>query len=102
TSGNDTFNGTASNDVFYGGGGHDTFVLSSIFGHDVIADFGTAGKGHDQVDFHGSSVLKNLASVLSHATDVSGGGMINQDAGDTLMLGGVNKSSLGPQDFSFV
>ena len=44
TSGNDTFNSTASNDVFYGGGGHDTFMLSSLFGHDVIADFDTAGR----------------------------------------------------------
>jgi len=102
TNGNDTFHGTVGNDVFYGAGGHDTFVLSSVFGHDMIVDFDTAGKGHDQVDFHGSPVLKNFASVLSHATNVSGGVLITQDTGDTLMLNGVSKSSLAPADFSFV
>jgi serralysin len=102
TSGNDTFYSTASNDVFYGNGGHDTFVLSSLFGHDVIADFDPAGQGHDQIDFHGSPILTTFASVLSHATDVSGGVLITQDAGDTLMLNGVGKSSLSAANFSFV
>jgi serralysin len=101
TSGNNTLTSTAGNDVFYGAGGADTFVFSSIFAHDVIADFAPSGLQHDKINFHGSSVLTNFKEVMNHATNVSGGVMISQNAGDTLMLNGVSKSSLTQSDFSY-
>jgi Ca2+-binding RTX toxin-like protein len=103
TSGNDTLSSTAGNDVFYGGGGTDTLVFSAIFGHDLIADFGAGpGRGHDQIDFHGSSVLNSFTSVLSHTTQVGSGVVITADANDTLTLANVSKSSLAQANFTFV
>jgi serralysin len=101
TSGRDTFTSTAGNDVFYGGAGADTFVFNSIFGHDVIADFQASGWSHDKIDFHGSSVLNSFTAVMNHATNVSGGVLITQDAGDTLMLNGASKWSLTQSDFTY-
>jgi Ca2+-binding RTX toxin-like protein len=102
TSGRDTLTSTAANDVFYGGAGADTFVFSAIFGHDLIADFAASGTAHDKIDFRGSSVLNSFKNVMSHAVQVGSGVVITKDAGDTLTLNNVSRSSLTSSDFTFV
>jgi hypothetical protein len=97
-----TLTSTAGNDVFYGGGGGDTFVFSSLFGHDVIADFAASGLTHDRINFHGNSVLNSFTNVMSHATQVGSGVVISMDANDTLTLNNVSRTSLTAADFTFV
>jgi serralysin len=102
TGGGNTLTSTAGNDVFYGGGGGDTFVFSSLFGHDVIGDFAASGLTHDRINFHGNSVLNSFTNVMSHATQVGSGVVISMDANDTLTLNNVSRSSLTAADFTFV
>jgi hypothetical protein len=102
TGGGNTLTSTAGNDVFYGGGGGDTFVFSSLFGHDVIGDFAASGLTHDRINFHGNSVLNSFTNVMSHATQVGSGVVISMDANDTLTLNNVSRTSLTAADFTFV
>ncbi len=60
TSGANTLTATAGNDLFYGGSGADTFTFTSLFGHDVIADFAATGSAHDVINFHGSPGTEQL------------------------------------------
>jgi hypothetical protein len=102
TSGANTLTSTGGNDLFYGGGGVDTFSFSSLFGHDVIADFAATGTSHDIVNFHGSSVLNSFTNVLANAAQVGSGVVITQDAGNAVTLNNVTKTALTSADFSFV
>lgn len=92
---------TAGNELLYGGGGADTFSFTSLFGRDIIADFTASGTRHDLLNFHGSSVLNNFASVMSHAAQVGSGVVITQDANNALTLINVTRSSLTAADFTF-
>jgi hypothetical protein len=102
TSGANTLTSTGGNELLYGGGGVDTFSFSSLFGHDVIADFAATGTSHDIVNFHGSSVLNSFANVLANAAQVGSGVVITQDAGNAVTLNNVTKTALTSADFTFV
>jgi Ca2+-binding RTX toxin-like protein len=102
TSGANTLTATAGNDLFYGGSGADTFTFTSLFGHDVIADFAATGSAHDVINFHGSSVLNSFANVMAHAAQVGSGVVITQDASNVLTLNNVTKTALTSADFKFV
>jgi hypothetical protein len=93
---------TANNELLYGGGGADTFTFAALFGRDVIADFAVSGTRHDVINFHGNSVLKDFANVMSHATQVGSGVVISQDSSNVLTLSNVTRSSLTASDFTFV
>jgi Bacterial Ig-like domain/Bacterial Ig domain len=97
--GGETLSGTASNDVFAGHGGHDTFVFAPNFGRDTITDFAAHGRSHDVVQFS-KSVFDNFADVLAHATQI-GHDVILAGAADSLTLKNVKLSALDKTDFHF-
>ena len=101
TSRADTLTSTAGNDVMLGAGGADKFVFSSLFGHDLIADFAASGLIHDVLNFRGISALNSYASVMSHATQVGAGTVITLDNNDVLTLANVTRSNLTASDFTF-
>jgi hypothetical protein len=101
TRGDDRLTSTSGNDLFRGGGGHDTFEFAANFGNDVIADFGAGRRGHDVVEFS-RTVFQDFASVLAHATQNGQDVVIDAGGGNTLTLQNTSLSSLDRTDFHFV
>ncbi|MGE5539244.1 MAG: beta strand repeat-containing protein [Gemmatimonas sp.] len=96
--GNDTLNGGLGDDTLGGGTGNDRFVLGAGTGHDVIEDF-AAGAGVGDVMDVSAYHLGSFANVLSHASTVSGGTLIQLDAANSVMLLGVSLATLNQDDF---
>ena len=71
-------------------------AFASGFGQDTVADF-SAG---DHIQFTGG-VFQNFAAVLGASQQVGGDTVITRDPGDTIVLQGVNLSSLHANNFSF-
>ncbi len=107
--GNDVIRAGAGNDYIYEGLGNDTlsgeagndvFVFSGIFNNDTVTDF-TAGLGRtDRVWLRGLDV-KNMAELLSVATDTSAGVYINLADHGSITLKGLKVSQLAADDFLF-
>ena len=90
------------NDIMTGGGGVDTFVFNgSKFGNDVITDFQSQGRGHDNIQFS-NTVFNSFAAVLAHAAQVGTDVVISYDAADSVTLKNVALSNLTQHDFHFV
>jgi Ca2+-binding RTX toxin-like protein len=85
----DVIDGGAGNDTLKGLGGADTFVFHANFGNDTVTDF-TAGTDVLQFDH---DLFADVASVLTHTTDVSGHAVIAYDANNTVTLN-VNLATL--------
>jgi hypothetical protein len=100
TSGYETLTSTPGNDLLKGEGGHDTFVFAANFGHDVIKDFASSGRGHDVVQFS-KSVFDNFADVLAHATQSGQDVVIAAGTSDSLTLKNVKLAALDKTDFHF-
>jgi Ca2+-binding RTX toxin-like protein len=96
-SGTDRLEGGRGDDTLVGGDGADTFVFAAGFGRDTISDF----RSDDVIEFQ-NGVFADLGTVLSHASQSGGDTVITADAGDTLILQGVQRSSLAADDFRFV
>jgi Ca2+-binding RTX toxin-like protein len=95
--GNDALTGGAGGDELWGGLGADVFSFSGSYGKDIIHDFNII-QG-DVLHLTASSKISDLASLLSHATDVTGavsGVCISPAAGgaNSITLEGVSKSDL--------
>jgi serralysin len=101
TSGANALTSTTGNELFYGGGGVDTFSFASLFGRDIIADFTPGGGSHDIINFHAISALNTFDNVLNHTVQAGSGVVISQDASNTLTLNNVTKASLVTADFTF-
>lgn len=87
--GKDVLIGGSGDDVLYGGAGGDYFRFNVGSGHDVIADFGVGGD-REGIDF--MSYVKAGAKVAF--TDVDAGTLITFDAHNSVLLLGVESSSL--------
>ena len=98
--GDDVLHGTTMNDLFVGGVGQDTFVITPGGGSDTIADFkaGTgAGDVVQLVDTSFSSFAGVQAAMSQHGTDVS----LDLGKGEILTFKDVNVGDFAADDFTF-
>ena len=99
--GDDTFISSGANEVFFGGGGDDTFVFAPGFGHDAIISFSTGAGSDDTIVFY-EGVFTDLDAVITAATQQGDDVLITVDDDNSLLLKGVLLSQLHADDFSFV
>ena len=97
----DTFVSTGANEVFFGGGGDDTFVFAPGFGQDAIVDF-SAGAGSDDTIVFDEAVFADLDAVIAAAEQQGDDVLITANDDDALLLKGVSLSQLHEDDFRFV
>jgi len=99
--GNDTLNGGIGNDTLRGDGGNDTFVFAGAFGRDVVVGFATAGT-LERIDLSGVSAITDFADLTAnHLSMVAGNAVIDDGAGSTITLRGIDASALLADDFLF-
>ncbi len=98
--GADTITGGAGDDFIGGGDGLDRFVFGTGWGNDTIADFGWGGAELMDVSALGLAGF----SDLTVADDGSGNAVIHVtgDAGNTILLTGVDYTTIAADDFIFV
>ncbi len=92
--------GTAADNLFTGGGGHDTFVFAAGFGHDTIADFHAGAGPTDVIEFHG--VFANFAQMMTNTTQSGSDVLIGVDFDSNLRLKNLTVAALHPDDFLFL
>jgi Ca2+-binding RTX toxin-like protein len=108
---NDTLIGDSHDNIFFGNGGHDTFVFGSTTGHDIIGDFSS---GDDKIDVgYTVSDPTNSAAfdrwLISVAQTVGNDTLIDLDPDpnllhpgpNTLLLKNVYMGNLQASDFVF-
>lgn len=97
--GQDTLVGGAGDDRLFGGPGADVFRFAGAFGQDVILDFETT---LDRIDL---SALTSIVSVvdlqLHHMTSTAQGTLIDDGAGNTILIAAVQPGELDMGDFLF-
>lgn len=102
--GDDRIVGGGGGDRLYGGSGADMFAFDSHSGADVIFDFGIGEAGHDvfavQTNVNGSGIV-NYASLVTHATDVGAGVMVDLGGGNAVTLVGLHVADLSASWFMF-
>jgi hypothetical protein len=98
TTHNDTITTTAANEVLFGKGGTDTFVLSGGFGHTTIADFQAA---NDVVQLS-HNAFASFADVLAHAAQVGSDVAITVDPADSVTLHNTTLAQLTANNFHLV
>jgi Ca2+-binding RTX toxin-like protein len=103
--GSDRLIGGAGNDRLSGGAAADTFVFNPInptadhvgIGQDVITDFRVSGAAHDILELSASMFAtgSTAATVLdTYANQVGGNTVLTIDATDSIVLNGVNLTTL--------
>ncbi|NBT79487.1 MAG: hypothetical protein EBT04_13770, partial [Betaproteobacteria bacterium] len=92
--GNDTLDGGAGQDILYGQAGSDMFLIRKGTGIDIIADF---TPGTDRIDLSDYG-FKSVATARALFQQVGGDVSVNLGNGDTLILVGVQSSSIGNAD----
>jgi len=100
-SGDDRIEGGAGNDTLTGGSGHDSFVFAVGFGRDMITDFRTTGSSSDVLEFS-SAIFADFNAAFSAAQQVSSDTVFTIDVDTSLILKGVQLSTLAQDDFRFV
>ncbi|UWQ79150.1 M10 family metallopeptidase C-terminal domain-containing protein [Leisingera sp. S132] len=98
--GDDLLNGGFGRDVMAGGFGHDTFVFASNHGHDRILDFSTNSSA-ERIDLSRISQIEDFDDVLANAAATSDGVLITTGANSSILLEGLQISSLAADDFIF-
>lgn len=107
---NDTLIGDSHDNIFFGNGGHDTFVFGSTTGHDTIGDFSTGG---DKIDLGytvpsdptNSAVfdhwLSSMASTVGNDTliDLDPHPDLSHPGSNTVLLQNVYMGNLQASDF---
>ncbi len=104
TSGKDVIFATGYVDTLTGGAGADQFVFTANTGHDTITDF---TPGQDRIDLFdylpfvsGSAASFNAWISNDDAVEqLASGTLIHLDAGDSILLSNVSRSSLHMNDF---
>lgn len=98
--GNDELNGGAGNDLLSGNKGHDTFVFVDGFGHDTISHFSASNL--EKIDLSALTTITGFNSLVNHHLfdDPGGNGfaLIDDGAGNTILLDHVAKSDIGAGD----
>ena len=102
--GDDTLEGGAGDDILYGQGGNDRFIFSDGFGNDVIMDF-RANNDLEKIDLSAVSAITDWADLTNpgnpHMTQVGTDVVIDDFAGNTITLEGVNLADMDEADFVF-
>jgi len=83
--------------ILTGGAGHDTFAFPNLMGHDEVTNFGIA---KDTLQFN-ASLFANFSAAMAAATQVGLNTVFTIDAGDTVTLDNVTKTSLTAGNFHF-
>jgi len=97
--GRDVLDGGRGNDRMTGNGGADTFVFGR--GNDAVTDFNASNSAED-VDLRGVGAITGFVDLMAnHVSVVSGGVLINDLGGNTMLLEGVSLDTLGADDFLF-
>jgi len=94
--GRDRLIGGSGDDHVTGGRGHDTFVFAGGFGHDTITDF--AGSGVDKIDLSSVTGIAGFSDLVDNhlSTDAASGfALIDDGAGDTILLDNVHAGDFG-------
>ena len=100
-SGDDRIAGGAGDDKLTGGSGHDVFVFAAGFGKDMITDFRTTGASADVLEFS-IGLFADFDVAIDAASQVGADIVFSLDAETTLILKGVQLTSLAADDFRFV
>ena len=101
-SGNDVINGDLGNDTMWGGFGADRFQFASGSGVDVIGDFDVEGGDTIRLPMNvNGSPITNFATLVAATVDQNGDAVIDLGGGNRLILDGVSKQMLQPNDFIF-
>ncbi|NVK14513.1 MAG: M10 family metallopeptidase C-terminal domain-containing protein [Rhodobacteraceae bacterium] len=98
--GDDSLFGEAGDDLLSGGAGSDVFVFGDNHGHDRIADF-SIDTVNERVSLSGVSSLDSFENVLGASIQATDGVLITTGANSSLLLEGVQISSLAADDFIF-
>jgi len=97
--GRDVLDGGRGNDRMTGNGGADTFIFGR--GRDTVTDFNASNSAED-VDLRGVGAITGFADLMAnHVSVVSGGVLIDDLNGNTMLLEGVSLGTLGADDFLF-
>ena len=97
----DALDGGEGDDVMTGGFNADVFVFSGAFGNDIITDFAATSDAED-IDLSGVASIVDFADLLAnHMTQVNSDVVIDDGAGNTITLEGVDLADLDAADFIF-
>ena len=95
---NDLLTSSAVNEIFYGNGGHNTFVFAGNFGKDIVADF----QASNDVIQLSRSVFANLSDVFAHAVQIGTDTIIAADASNSIVLNNTTLADLHAHNFHLV
>lgn len=99
--GDDVLRGGRGDDQLTGDKGADRFVFNDGFGDDVVTDF-QAGRAGEVIDLSGVEGIVDFDDLLAgHASQVGDDVVIDDLAGNTITLTGVNLAALDAGDFIF-
>lgn len=99
--GKDTLDGGAGNDKMYGNAGSDSFRFSKGFGNDTIYGF-DANDDNEVIDLSRIAAITDFTDLsANHMDTVPGGVLIDDLAGNTIFLKGVDLADLHDADFNF-
>ncbi|MCP5037506.1 MAG: hypothetical protein GY945_07900 [Rhodobacteraceae bacterium] len=99
--GNDLVDGGSGNDRLGGGLGSDTFVFADGFGIDTISDFDALDDNED-IDLSDVTAITDYTDLeTNHMNQVGADVVIDDLAGNTITLTGVNLADLDEDDFLF-
>jgi VCBS repeat-containing protein len=101
---NDLLIGGAGNDFLNGGLGSDVFVFGGAFGNDTISGF-EANNNLEDINLSAVASITSFADLTNpgnpHMTQVGANVLIDDFAGNTITLLGVNISDMNAADFIF-
>ena len=100
--GNDIMNGGAGDDRLYDSDGSDTFVFNNNFGNDVIFGFSSGAGVEDVLDFSGVTSASGFADILANSYQSGADTVLRVGSDGTIILAGVDMTTLVEDDFSFV
>ncbi|MGR3377692.1 sialate O-acetylesterase [Salipiger abyssi] len=99
--GNDRLSDSRGNDLFQGGPGQDVFVFYDGFGVDLVTDFEPDRRG-EVIDMRAVSAITGFDDLLaSHLRSFGGNAVIEDGAGNMIVLQGIEVSDLSANDFLF-
>lgn len=99
--GDDSLNGGLGDDVLNGGPGSDRFQFYGAFGNDTIIGF-DANDDAEKIDLSAIAAITDFTDlVANHLSTVPGGVLIDDLAGNTILLKNVEIADLHGADFVF-
>ena len=97
--GHDKMNGGAGNDLLVGREGNDVFVFSG--GNDTVRDFNAFNSAED-IDLSRANGINSFADLRANHMSQRGDNVLIEDAaGNSMLLRGVQINTLGADDFLF-